>query len=49
MAADKTGMALKPFMEGLKDLCDKMRKEELTSFILEMGQEVSLRGRSDFL
>ncbi|NTV43027.1 MAG: hypothetical protein HGA63_06970 [Syntrophobacteraceae bacterium] len=49
MAQLSIRMALRPYLDGLRQACEQMTREQLMSFILQMGQEVSMEGRAGFL
>ncbi|NTW36479.1 MAG: hypothetical protein HGB17_10165 [Syntrophobacteraceae bacterium] len=42
-------MAIRPYVEGLREACDHMTKEQLTSFIIEMGQDLAMEARLGIL
>lgn len=49
MASLSDRMAQRPYLEGMREACEQMTREQLISFILDLGQEVAMEGRSGFL
>lgn len=45
----KDRMAQRPYLDGMREACEQMTREQLISFILELGQEIAMEGRSSFL
>ncbi len=49
MKSASSKIALKPYLEAVKDYCEGLSKEELTETVLKLAQEVPVGGRKDFM
>ncbi|MCP4351800.1 MAG: hypothetical protein GY795_40580 [Desulfobacterales bacterium] len=49
MKSASSKMALKPYLEAVKNYCEGLSREELSETILQLAQEVPVNGRKDFI
>lgn len=49
MKSASSKIALKPYLEAVREYCEELSKEELTETVLKLAQELPVSGRKDFM